>query len=131
MWQHGGGRTAMRLLTMPCLLLIAAAPPVTHQVYDVPGEYGPQQVIVQSRSFDPGESAGWHVHPGVEIATVISGTVDLVTKAGVRRLGPGDSFQMPRGTPHNGINPGSQPARVLVTLVIDKGAAPRQPVSAP
>lgn len=119
------------LLLAAAPLLIAAAPPVTHEVFDVPQDKGLQQVIVQSREFDPGASSGWHVHPGVEMATVISGTVELVTAAGVRRLGPGDSFQMPRGQAHNGVNPGNDPARVMITLVIDKGAAPRQSVPAP
>jgi quercetin dioxygenase-like cupin family protein len=119
------------LLLAAAPLLLAAAPPITHEVFDVPQDKGAQQVIVQSREFDPGSSSGWHVHPGVEMATVISGTVELVTAGGVRRLGPGDSFQMPRGQAHNGVNPGSEPARVMITLVIDKGAAPRQSVPAP
>jgi quercetin dioxygenase-like cupin family protein len=119
------------ILSPAALLLIAAAPPVTHETFDVPQDRGPQQVIVQSRTFDPGASSGWHVHPGVEMATVLSGTVELVTAGGVRRLGPGDSFQMPRGMAHNGINPGAEPARVMVTLVLDRGATPRQSVPAP
>lgn len=112
-------------------LLVSAAPPATLQMLDVPQDKGPQQVIIQTREFDPDGQSGWHVHPGVEMATVVSGEVDLVTAAGVRRLGPGDSFQMPRGTPHNGINPGKAPARVVITLVLDKGAEPRQSVAAP
>jgi quercetin dioxygenase-like cupin family protein len=65
------------------------------------------------------------------MAYVESGEVELVTAGGVRRLGPGDSFQMPRGQPHNGINPGSVPAKVVITLVLDKGAEPRRSVPAP
>lgn len=119
------------ILPLATLLLTAAAPPVTHETFDVPLDKGPQQVIVQSRTFDPGTSSGWHVHPGVEMATVLSGTVELVTAGGVRRLGPGDSFQMQRGTAHNGVNPGDVPARVMITLVLDKDAPPRQSVPAP
>ena len=112
-------------------LLVAATPPATLQVLDVPQDKGPQQVIVQTRAFDPGGQSGWHVHPGVEIATVVSGEVELVTAGGVRRLGPGDSFQVPRGTAHNGVNPGAVVAKVVITLVLDKGAEPRQSVTAP
>jgi quercetin dioxygenase-like cupin family protein len=119
------------ILALAAMLLTAATPPVTHETYEVPADKGPQQVIVQSRTFDPGAGSGWHVHPGVEMATVLSGTVELVTAGGVRRLGPGESFQMPRGVAHNGINPGSEPARVMITLVVDKGAPPRQSVPAP
>jgi quercetin dioxygenase-like cupin family protein len=112
-------------------LLASAAPPATMQTLDVPQDLGPQQVIFQAREFAPGAQSGWHVHPGVEMATVISGEMEIVTAGGVRRLTPGDSFQMPRGTAHNGINPGSAPAKVVITLVIDKGAEPRQSVAAP
>jgi quercetin dioxygenase-like cupin family protein len=112
-------------------LLISAAPPATLQTLDVPQDKGPQQVIFQAREFAPGAQSGWHVHPGVEMATVISGEMEIVTAGGVRRLGPGDSFQMPRGMVHNGINPGSVPAKIVITLVIDKGAEPRQSVAAP
>ena len=112
-------------------LLVSAAPPTTLQVLDVPQDKGQQQVIVQIREFEPGAASGWHVHPGVEMAYVASGSMEMVTKAGVRRLGPGDSFQMPRGTAHNGINPGGTTAKVVITLVLDKGAEPRQSVAAP
>jgi quercetin dioxygenase-like cupin family protein len=119
------------ILLAAALLLLGAAPPAILQTLDVPQDKGPQQVIVQVREFDPGASSGWHVHPGVEIAVVESGEMEMVTAGGVRRLGPGDSFQMPRGTAHNGVNPGSVPARVVITLVLDKGAEPRQSVAAP
>jgi quercetin dioxygenase-like cupin family protein len=119
------------ILLAAALPLLGAAPPAILQTLDVPQDKGPQQVIVQVREFDPGASSGWHVHPGVEIAVVESGEMEMVTAGGVRRLGPGDSFQMPRGTAHNGVNPGSVPARVVITLVLDKGAEPRQSVAAP
>ena len=52
-------------------------------------------------------------------------------KGKVTVLAPGDSFTMPRGVPHNGINPGGETAKAVITLVVDKGAQPRQPVPAP
>ncbi len=119
------------LIAALALPLLGAAPPATLQTLDVPQDKGPQQVILQTREFAPGDSSGWHVHPGVEMATVVSGELELVTAGGVRRLGPGDSFQIPRGQAHNGVNGGPVAARVLVTLMIDKGAAPRQAVAAP
>lgn len=112
-------------------LLASAAPPPTLQTYDVPQDKGEQQVLLQTREFAPGTESGWHVHPGVEIAYVESGEVEMVTAGGVRRLGPGDSILMPRGMAHNGINRGAVPGRVVITLVLDKGAVPRQSVPAP
>jgi quercetin dioxygenase-like cupin family protein len=114
-------------------LILAAivAPPATLQTLDVPQDKGPQQVVVQVREFAPGAQSGWHVHPGVEMAYVASGEMEMVTAGGVRRLGPGDSFQMPRGQAHNGVNPGTVPAKVVITLVLDRGVEPRQAVPAP
>jgi quercetin dioxygenase-like cupin family protein len=119
------------LIVLAALPLLGATPPATLQTYDVPRDKGEQLVIVQTRSFEPGTESGWHVHPGVEIAYVESGEVEMVTAGGVRRLGPGDSILMPRGMAHNGINRGAVAGKVVITLVVDKGAAPRQAVAAP
>ncbi|MFM5950379.1 MAG: cupin domain-containing protein [Novosphingobium sp.] len=125
---------------MRLILLLAAgaaaasappsAPPVTHAQIDVP-RTRPQQVLVQSRDFAPGSESGWHVHPGTEVAYVSAGQLELRVQGKTTVLGPGDSFTIPRGVAHNGANPGSATARVVITLVVDKGVAPRQPVPAP
>jgi quercetin dioxygenase-like cupin family protein len=116
------------------LALMAAAPPAasvqTHAQVQVPrGKL--QVVIVQSRDFAPGAQSGWHVHPGTEVAYVTAGRLELRVKGKVEVLEAGDSFTMPRGVPHNGINPGTEPAKAVITLVVDKGAPPRQPVAEP
>ena len=124
-------------LAIPVLALAAtaaAAPPAsapqTHAQIDVPRARA-QQVIVQSRAFPAGGESGWHVHPGTEIAYVISGRLELQVKGKTTVLEPGDSFTMPRGVPDNGVNRGDQAAKVVITLVVDKGVAPRQPVAVP
>lgn len=122
------------LLILAAAGTAAAAPPsaapVTHAQIDVP-RGRPQQVIVQSRDFAPGSESGWHVHPGTEVAFVASGRLELRVQGKTTVLLPGDSFTMPRGVPHNGVNQGADTARVVITLVVDKGVAPRQPVAAP
>ena len=122
------------MIDLIVLAAVAAAPspaPVTHAALDVPQDHGVQQVIVQSRDFPAGAEAGWHIHPGTETAVVISGEMEMITAGGVRRFGPGESVTMPRGVPHNGINRGKEAAHVVITLVVDKGVPPRQPVAAP
>ena len=131
----------MRIALLPSLgLLLAAAPPVPPAVAPptvtvaeqaVPQDHGEQVVIVQAREFPVGASSGWHVHPGVEIAYVISGEMTLQTAAGTRVLKAGDSFTMPRGQAHNGGSGGNGTAKVLVTLIVDKGVPPRRSVPAP
>jgi quercetin dioxygenase-like cupin family protein len=116
------------------LVLIAAMPPAapfqTHAQVQVP-RGKPQVVMVQSRDFAPGAESGWHVHPGTEVAYVIAGRLELRVKGKVEVLEAGDSFTMPRGVPHNGINPGTETAKAVITLVVDKCAQPRQPVAEP
>jgi quercetin dioxygenase-like cupin family protein len=124
----------MRFLFMAAVVSAAAAPPAsvpqTHAELDVPRGKA-QRVIVQSRDFAAGAESGWHVHPGTEVAYVVSGQLEVRVKGKVTVLNPGDSFTMPRGVAHNGVNRGPQAARVVITLLVDKGAAPRQSVVAP
>ena len=124
------------LILVPLAFMATAASPppsvpVTVAELAVPQDHGEQQVLVQARTFESGVRSGWHVHPGVEIAYVVSGEVELRTAEGVRHLKPGDSFVMPRGMAHDGGNTGRKPARVMITLVVDRGVAPRQSVPAP
>lgn len=91
----------------------------------------PQIVHVQTRDFPAGIQTGWHVHPGVEVAYVTAGEVSLATRAGIRRLGAGDRFVMPRGMPHNCTTIGQGTAKLVITLVVDAGVPMRQAVSAP
>lgn len=107
-----------------------SAPMQTHAEFDVP-RAKPQRVIVQTRDFAPGAESGWHVHPGTEVAYVVAGRLEMRVAGKVTVLELGDSFTMPRGVAHNGINRGELAARVVITLVVDKGAAVRQPVKEP
>jgi len=125
----------MRIFIPLALAAVAAAAPPsatvqTHAQIDVPRGRA-QVVIVQSRDFAAGAESGWHVHPGTEVAYVTAGRLELRVKGKVTVLEAGDSFTMPRGVPHNGINPGGETAKAVITLVVDKGAQPRQPVPAP
>ena len=120
---------------MRALLLLAAAAPLasvpqTHAELDVPRGRA-QTVIVQSRDFAAGAESGWHIHPGTEVAYITSGQLEVRVKGKVTVLNAGDSVTIPRGLAHNGVNRGPQTAKVVITLVVDKGAALRRSVSAP
>ena len=128
---------------MSVLLLIAAAvapaapapalpAAVTRAEMDVPHDHGDQQVLVQSRQIPAGESSGWHIHPGVEISTVISGVTEVtIGTAPPRRAGAGETVVIPRAVPHKASAAGTVPADLLLTFVVDKGAPLRTPVAAP
>ena len=109
----------------------SSAGPTTLAAVDVPQGHGPQQVLVQTREFAAHTESGWHKHPGIEIATLVDGELELHTAAGVLRLEEGDSFTMPRGVAHNGVNSEGTAAALVLTLVVDKGAPLRQAVAKP
>ncbi len=107
-------------------------PPAFDVRMPVPENNGPQDVNVLQREFPVGGSSGWHVHPGVEVAYLLSGEMELRTEGmPPRRMRPGDHFIMQRGMEHNGINAGKVPARVAITYILDRGAAVRTSVAAP
>jgi quercetin dioxygenase-like cupin family protein len=122
------------LLLLAAGVSAAAAPPAsvpqTHAELDVPRGRA-QTVIVQSRDFAAGAESGWHIHPGTEIAYITSGQLEVRVKGKVTVLNAGDSVTIPRGLAHNGVNRGPQTAKVVITLVVDKGAALRRSVAAP
>jgi len=123
-------------LTMAAMLVGAAPAALPPQfpvaTLDVPQDKGAQEVQVIRRTFPVGGASGWHVHPGVEIAYVLSGTMALDTPGQPRRvLRAGESFMMPRGAAHNGVNLGRRPAELLITYTLDKGAAQRTSVAPP
>jgi quercetin dioxygenase-like cupin family protein len=72
--------------------------------------------------FPPGSTTGRHTHPGDEYAFILQGTFELsVEGRETRRLSTGDVFHTPRGLVHENRNVGDTPARVVLTLVVDKG----------
>jgi quercetin dioxygenase-like cupin family protein len=100
------------------------------QVYDIPAGSKDQQIIIQVRDLKDGETVTPHIHHGVEMTEVVTGTFELYVKGQpVKVLHAGESFIVPREAPHDARPaPGSPPVHLAVTLVIDKGTAPRTPV---
>jgi quercetin dioxygenase-like cupin family protein len=101
------------------------------QVYDVPAGSKDQQIIIQTRDLKDGETTAPHMHHGVEMTEVTSGTFECYVKGQpVKVIKAGESFMIPREAPHDcRPQPGSVPVHLAVTLVIDKGTAPRTPVT--
>jgi len=107
-------------------------PPPAMASSDVPQDKGPQVVHVLERAFPVGGGTGWHVHAGVEIAYLVVGEMSFEQEGQpARRQLPGQVFMIPRGVRHNATNVGTVPARLVVTLVIDKGQPLRTAVPPP
>jgi quercetin dioxygenase-like cupin family protein len=98
------------------------------QQYDVPTAT-PQTVMILTRDFAPGQSAGRHIHHGVEMFIVIRGDFQLsVDGSQPRVFHAGDSFTVPRDVVHDAKNVGTTPVTLAITYVIDKGSPARIPV---
>jgi len=99
--------------------------------YDVPAGSKPQTVIITTRDLKDGESTAAHMHFGVEMTQVVTGSFECYVKGQpVMRMRAGESFIIPREAPHDcRPQPGSPPVHLAVTLVIDTGTAPRTPVT--
>jgi quercetin dioxygenase-like cupin family protein len=101
------------------------------QNYDVPAGSKPQTVIITTRDLKDGESTAPHMHFGVEMTQVVTGSFECYVKGlPVMKIPAGGSFVIPREAPHDcRPQPGSPPVHLAVTLVIDTGTAPRTPVT--
>jgi quercetin dioxygenase-like cupin family protein len=103
-----------------------AAPPA--QQFEVPNK-APQTVAILTRDFAPGQTAGRHIHHGVEMTIVIRGDFELMVDGSPSHVyHAGDSFMVPREVPHDAKNVGTTPVTLAVTYVIDKGTPLRVPV---
>jgi quercetin dioxygenase-like cupin family protein len=89
----------------------------------------PNKVVVQARAeFESGVAAGRHTHPGEEIGYVLEGQLELkIDGQPPKLIKAGETFFVPSGLIHDGVNTGSGKAKVLATYFVEKG----QPVATP
>jgi quercetin dioxygenase-like cupin family protein len=119
--------------TILLALLIAspalAEPPDIH--VDVPERKG-QEVNVVEHDIAPGQTIGWHIHHGTEIAYVLSGAVNVqIAGSPIRHVVKGDTFEVDRDTPHRATNSGTETAALLITYLRDKAGPLALQVPAP
>ena len=89
----------------------------------------PGRVAVQVRGeFDPGFATGRHTHFGEELTYILEGQIELrIEGQPPRVVKAGETFFVPAGAVHEGINTGGGKARVLATYIVEKG----QPLAPP
>ena len=112
--------------------LVAQQAPVTRttlQQKDIEGVPG-KEVIMYIADVIPGGVAGRHFHPGPEVAYVLEGSLVLEPDGkSPLTLKKGESFHNPAKAVHNAKNGSTtQPAKVLVVLIGEKGAPLSTPV---
>lgn len=81
-----------------------------------------KEVAFINVSMAPGASSPRHTHPGDCYGAVLEGTVELVVDGSeARRFSGGQAWHNPRGPVHYFRNVGDTPARLINTLIVDKG----------
>ncbi|HWA03867.1 MAG TPA: cupin domain-containing protein [Rhizomicrobium sp.] len=107
-------------------LSVAAAP--LDLETDVDTAHGPQKVVFLERTLEKGQSSGMHIHHGVEMNELLEGTIRLTVGNGAPRImHEGDSVSIPREVPHEAVNIGDGPARIVITYVVDRDRPLREP----
>jgi quercetin dioxygenase-like cupin family protein len=108
-----------------------AAAPDIH--LDVPSNAKGLEVNVVEHDLGPGQSSGWHKHPGYEIAYVLAGAANVAIGASpIRHVEQGDTFEIERGTGHNVTNASSTAvAALLITYLKDKNVPWKIPAQPP
>lgn len=81
-----------------------------------------KEVAFINVSMAHGASSPRHTHPGDCYGAVVEGTVELVVEGSeARRFAGGQAWHNPRGPVHYFKNVGDTPARLINTLIVDKG----------
>ena len=83
------------------------------------GEYDLQTVIME---FPQGASIPKHVHGGYVLATVLNGEMTLKEKGSERIIRAGESWTENPGDLHSVVNAGTTAARVVVNMLLPRGA---------
>jgi quercetin dioxygenase-like cupin family protein len=85
------------------------------------GEYEMQTVIAD---FPRGAGVPNHMHGGHVLVTVLNGEMTLKEKGSERIIRPGESWTENPGDVHSVVNVGTVTARVVINMLLPKGAEP-------
>jgi quercetin dioxygenase-like cupin family protein len=101
----------------------AATPGITRKILSQTDGPTPGYVtILAEATVDAGNVVGRHTHPGIESGYVLEGSIEVpIEGRPTRIMQPGDSFQIPAGTPHAGGKVSAMKVRILSTYVVEKG----------
>jgi quercetin dioxygenase-like cupin family protein len=92
---------------------------------------GATDFYVQHLVLAPGGYSGWHSHPGILIATVVSGTIDFYDSDCQRRTVTPGGVYFENGNPHGIVNTGKDNADLSIAYLIKHDAPRRIEASAP
>lgn len=91
-----------------------------------------KEMVLVAVFINPAGAVPMHTHPGDCVGSVVEGVVELVVEGQApRRMGAGEAYSNLRGAVHGFRNVGDGQARLLNSLVVDKGAPRVQPAAQP
>lgn len=90
---------------------------------------GPATFSVRTVVLAPGETTGWHLHPGTETSIVNSGSIVLLDAENCAgsTYSAGDALFVPDALVHLARNDGTVPAELVVTYLLAPGAPEQRP----
>ena len=89
-----------------------------HSASSIPG----REIVQVLTEIPAGVASGWHVHPGEEVGFIVAGTVEMMIRGQeTLTLHAGDGFLIPPRTPHNALDVGPEPGRMLSTYIVEVG----------
>ncbi len=91
-----------------------------------------REMVLLAVSIQPNAAVPMHTHPGDCVGSVVEGAVELLIEGQPpRRVAAGEAYSNARGTVHGFRNVGDVQAKLLNSLVVDKGSARVQPAAQP
>ena len=116
-------------LLLVALLVMGSAPlfaqqggiarfPLQSVEFNVPG-----RIAIQARvEIEPGVEGGKHTHPGLEMAYVIEGQLEVkVDGQPTRTYKAGEAFSVAEGVVHAATNTGTVTTKLLATYLVEVG----------
>lgn len=115
------------------LQIIPLAPPGTDSEHNVILHMkGATDVLQAELIFQPGGSAGWHIHPGPVVVVVKSGKLTEIHSSGCKTVhDTGSAFFEQPGEVHNVLNEGNVALDIYATFLSPSGSQPLIPVGDP
>ena len=91
-----------------------------------------KEMILMLVSIQPTGAVPMHTHPGDCVGSVVEGAVELLVEGQApKRVAAGEAYSNVRGVIHGFRNVGDLSAKLLNSLVVDKGSPPVQPAARP
>jgi quercetin dioxygenase-like cupin family protein len=87
------------------------------------------EAIMGISEIPPGGTSGKHRHPGIELAYVLEGSVELVHEGKPPvTVKAGEASMNPLGGIHVATNRGTVPVKILTVYIVEKGKPLAEPV---